>query len=415
MKKIQAFFLIIVIVFSSWSIAPKAHAYAGVLDTSLDFITGSATWTMVAKEVQKYATELKQYAIDNAVKVYVTASKMAALLAVQKITQAIIGKGDGAIITDYNSYFFVSPQQRALKQMDSFFNTVSRERLSKPYEGFGKNYDAYLVAQARQGIIGQPLTTNLQDYSSNPTQMLDGGNMRGFMAYFERGNNPASYSLIMQSQYANEIAKATKIAEMEQSGGFLPIKKDGRIMQPASILANAFTQIDKLGTDVILNAEAKVQSELVGAQAQIMGGAAINIAARSLDYATADAARRAAIQNKNDQFPFSLSYSASGIGLTANGVTVTTGVGAWTGSLQIGNTCAVAGFEVDERGVEVAINGVKRQCPYPSANASATPPSIACNNNADCNPGLIPTGTFVCNASKSCAKPAPQAPAGNVR
>ncbi|MEI7962117.1 MAG: hypothetical protein WCI04_07315, partial [archaeon] len=82
---------------------------------------------------------------DAAVKLSVTGIKIAALLAVQTITRAIIGSGGSGAIADWNKYLYTSPQQRAMDQMNLFFNTVSQGRLSSlNYEGVGPNYDAYL-------------------------------------------------------------------------------------------------------------------------------------------------------------------------------------------------------------------------------------------------------------------------------
>jgi hypothetical protein len=353
---------------------------------------------------------------DARSKIIVTAEKIAALLIIQRATEAIIGNGGGGVILDHGSYFFAAPKQQAMTQMDSFFNTASRRRLSpQNYEGIGPNYDAYLVSQARQSIMGRPFTTNLQDYASDPSKLFAGGNMKAINAYFENGNNPASYTMIAQTQYALELEKATKIAEMEQTNGFLPVKKNGKIIQPSAIVANAFNQMEDLGTKVIMNAEAANMKDLPAAQLQIAQGAAITAAARTLNYATTDAAGREAMKNKNDSLNISAGYSLAGGGnLNVNGVTYNTGLASWNGFLQIGNTCAVSGFEIDAQGVAVVINGVKRLCPYPSANSTLTAPSmnITCTKQQQCDETcsklgktLCPPNTYVCNIEqRKCQK-----------
>jgi hypothetical protein len=188
--------------------------------------------------------------------------------------------------------------------------------------------------------------------------------MKGIMSYMQCANNVACYTMTAQSQYAKELTKATEIAKAEQDRGFLPMKKNGKIIQPSAIVANAMSQIDQLGTQVIMNADA-VQGITAG-EMQIAAGASINIAARSFNYMLADSKGKAAIQNKNDEFPFSLSYDLNtGIGINVTGTTgvTTTGVGgAGPNGLQIGNTCASGGFVVNKQGVAVLVNGQKTQC-----------------------------------------------------
>lgn len=310
-------------------------------------------------------TTLGKYVTDATANIIITASKVAALLAVQQTTQAIIGKGGGGVIYDWNNYLYISPQQRAMSQMNSFFNTVSKGRLSSlNYEGVGPNYDAYLVAQARMAIAGQPFSTNLQEQASDPTQIFATGNMKGIMTYMQCANNPACYTLVSTAKYNTELQRATEIAVKSQDRGFLPVKQNGKIIQPAAIVSGALMQIDQLGTQVIMNAEAKSRQEFVGAEAQIAAGTGINITARLFNYMLADSKGKEAIRNKNDQFPFSLSYSTNtGIGISAGGVSISTGAGAIASQTMIGNTCATAAAIYDPKyGPIVAIDGKKYSC-----------------------------------------------------
>ena len=337
------------------------------------------------------------------------------MLAVQTVTQAIIGDGDAGAIPDWNDYLYVSPQQRAIAQMNSFFNTTSRGRLSRlNYEGIGPNYDAYLVAQARMAIAGQPFTTNLQDLVTDPTQMFAGGNMKGIMTYMQCANNVSCYSLTSTARYNLEFAKAQEIAKNEQFNGFLPKKSGGKITRPASILFNTLSQVDQLGTQVIMNTEAKEAKDLPGAYAQLAGGALINIGARTFNYMSADTAGKDAIRNKNDQFPFSLAYSLNGgLGISAGGVTVNTGAGAFSGDLQIGNTCASGNFTVDLQGVTTDITGKRITCPKGSVSngsikapsINVTVPSITCSTDKQCQDAcngisLCKGNVIKCSASK---------------
>jgi hypothetical protein len=372
-NKIVSYILCFLIVFSIVFLhnTPKAKAIYPVSASIANMIPES--WTSVVT-TSNGVREWTKDALATFNRIGVTAAKIAALLAVQQITQAIIGSGDGGVISDWNNYLYVSPQQRAMAQMNAFFNTASRGRLSTlNYEGVGPNYDAYLVAQARLAIAGQPFTTNLQDSVTDPSQIFAGGNMKGIVNYMKCANNVACYTLTSSEQYKIEFAKAQEIARNQQMNGFLPIKKNGKIVQPAAFAYTALTQVDQMGTQIIMNADADVS-----AYAQIAAGAGISIASRSFNYMLADSKGKDEIRNKNDQFPFSLGYSTNGgVGISAGGVTATSGVGQWSGGMQIGNTCATGNFTLDSGGATVDIHGNKITCPASSRpNGSVTPATI---------------------------------------
>ena len=257
------------------------------------------------------ADEIEQQVMDNIDGIIVAGEKIAALVAVQMITKAIIGDGGGGgTISNYSTYLYTNPQQAAMTQMNSFFVTVSQGRLSSlNYEGVGPNYDAYLVGQAKQSIATQPFQTNLQNQVSDPSQMFSAGNMKGIMTYMQCANNVACYTLTSTAQYNVEFAKAQDVAKSQQSNGFLPKKTNGQIVQPASVVATAFSSLDQMGTSLIMNADS---SDGVGsASLEIAEGAALNIASRSLNYATASTAGKAAVAAGNNKFPFSAAYSTA--------------------------------------------------------------------------------------------------------
>jgi hypothetical protein len=272
-------------------------------------------------EVVSAAYEVSKDAIASVLGLSITVQKMLALAAVQVTASALIGDGNssqGTIIRDFNNYLYTSPQQRAMAQMNSFFNTVSQGRLSSlNYEGIGPNYDAYLVNQAKQAIAGQAFATNLQNIVTNPSQLLDGGNMKGLMTYMQCANNVACYTLTSTEQYNLEFEKAQTIAKNENVNGFIPKKVNGRIIQPASLAQNALTQLDQLGTQLIVTAKGgPTAAENTTAIEQIWSGAALSATARLTNYGISDKAGQEAIKNKNDQFPFSLSYSIKeGVGI----------------------------------------------------------------------------------------------------
>lgn len=346
-----------------------------------------------------FSTGLGWMALGVGASNMITAAKILALLTVQKSIQTMIGEGDGMIIRDYNEYLFINPKQIAMANMNSFFNTVSKGRLSTlNYEGIGPNHDSYLVAQARKDFIGQTFQTNLQEQVTDPTKLFSTGNMKGIMTYMQCANNPACYTLTSSAKYKAELVRAQEIAKAESANtGFRPQKKDGRIVKPSSIAQSALAQIDQLGTQIIMNAEPNEGAADLGvaaAMSQIAQGTAISIGARALNYGISDSKGRAAIRNQNDEFPFSLNYSFnSGVGFSAGGVSVSTGAGAIDLQDMIGNTCATASMSIDPvHGAVVSIQGKKYSCET-KREVSGTLPSITdisagsvtCSTTDDCN------------------------------
>ncbi|MEI7621419.1 MAG: hypothetical protein WCJ51_02705 [Candidatus Moraniibacteriota bacterium] len=333
----------------------------------------------------------------------ITLAKIAALVVQQKLVTAVIGEGNsGTIIRDFNDYLFLSPQQKAMTQMNTFFNTVSRGRLSSlNYEGVGPNYDAYLVAQARQAIGGQNFVTNIQSQVTDPRRMFADGNMKGIMSFVQCANNPACFTMVASQKYNAEFARAQEIAKTQNVNGFMPKITNGRITQPAAIAQNALLQIDQLGTQIIMNAGAGQTTE--AALYQIGEGVAISTAARLTNYGISDEAGKESLRNKNDQFPFSLAYSNNGLGFSAGGVTVNTGLASYNGSVQIGNTTACLQAAANGNGdTFVMINGTKTACPK-TAGSSLKAPSIGCMDgiagNAVCQTQC--DGSPTCKGAKS--------------
>lgn len=376
------------------------------------------------------STKLAEMALAVGASNMINAAKVLALLTVQTSIKAMIGGGEGGgslIIRDFKEYLYTAPQQRANAEMNSFFNTVSKGRLSSlNYEGVGPNYDAYLVAEARQAYGGQVFKTNLQEQATDPTRLFSTGNMRGIMTYMQCANNPACYTMTATAKYNAELARAQEIAKAETagSGGFRPRKVNGRITSPAALAQSALSQIDQLGTQVIMNAapnEAAADLGISAALMQIGQGMAISLASRGVNFWISDEEKRQAIRNKNDQFPFSLSYSANtGVGFSAGGVTVNTGAAAMASQVQIGNTCATTFGSVTPAGAQVSIDGKKYTCPKPGTETSVdkpsyevTLPALTCSDTNQCVSACTSTpgcrekyGTLICNPSTKKCEPA---------
>lgn len=335
-KKILSILMTLSILFFATISTPKAHAIpvaevgANLATNIWASITGA--WTSVTGSLSSisgagtWAQDLLEWSVSNGAAITLSGVKILALAGVQKATALMIGEGDGQIIRDYNDYLYVNPQQQAMERMNSFFNTVSRGRSSVlNYEGVGPNYDLYLIAQARKAIAGQPFTTNIQEVATDPKQMFSGGNMKGIMTYMQCANNVACYTMTAQNKYASEFSKAQDLAKTKNVNGFIPKEVKGRIVSPALIAQNALTQVDQHGTQLIMTADSGDKgSELTAALTQVAEGAIIAVAGRAAGYAIADSKGKAAIQNKNDKFEFSIAYN------TNNGVSFGTNTGIKT-------------------------------------------------------------------------------------
>jgi hypothetical protein len=357
----------ILVSFNMFLFIPRAHAIWGIEDVVSDFVDEYSNLGSLAEAIKENAERIAEKLAEIAAANAITAYKILALLAVQKVTALIIGEGDGLLIRNYASYLYTSPQQVALAQMNTFFNTVSKGRLSYlNYEGVGPNYDAYLVAQAKQAFLGTTFVTNLQEQVANPSDLFSGGNMKGIMAYATNcANNVACYTLTAKSQYDKEFAKAQDVARSEQQNGFLPTKtSSGRITKPAALLQNALLQVDQVGTQLIMNADPK--SDTSSQIGQIAAGAAISIASRAINYGISDNAGKAAIVAQNSQFPFSLGYSsAGGLNFSAGGTTINTALGSLGktvgtgGCTVIGNTQVCGSTDVNAAGGRVTTSTQK--------------------------------------------------------
>jgi hypothetical protein len=309
MKKIVATFLLISIFFSAQPFVLKAHAYWGVQDSVSDFSTESSTEEDFLANSAGWAATVAKWASDNAETITVVAIKLSTLAAIQQLTVMFEGSGTAqqSIVRDYNDYLYGAPSRAAMTQMNSFFNSASQGRLSSlNYQGVGPNYDSYLATQARSSITGTPFTTNLQNQVTDPSKLFAQGNMKGWMSFFQCANNVFCYSLTAQSQYNQTFKQAQTVAKYQQVNGFLPTIKNGRITSPASLAENALMLVDKVGTNMVVSAPLEYEAGIT----QIIGGAAITLTGRLINYAIADDKTKASLAAQNSSSSLSSSYSS---------------------------------------------------------------------------------------------------------
>lgn len=349
----------------------KAEAVIPVTDvphTIQGTVTAGSTVLTVVATSGTFAERLASVALNIINSAVIVLAKLVAAYAEQTLVKAIVGDED-TIIRDFGDYLYNNPNQKALVQMNLFFNNSSQGRGSSlNYEGVGPNYDAYLIAQAKSSIVGQPFVTNIQSQVVDPTTgMFSGGNMKGVMSFFQCSNNPYCYTLAATNQYQSEYSKAQEIAKAENTGGFKPTKKNGRITNPAAIAQNALLEVDQMGTKLSMDATNHGNAEETpAALAQIAEGTAISTVARLTNYGIVDPLKKS-IDKTLAKLPFSLSYSETdgwAVDSSLGGVNLSTGAAYFNGSVQIGNACATLNAGTNGSGqTAVIIDGVSRPCP----------------------------------------------------
>ena len=279
--------------FTTKPFVSTAHAVWGVADIGIDIPVGAGTWMDTGISVSNKVKTILDKIILIMANVVLVGAKVAAIKGVQAAVAQMVGgdaEGGGRIIRDFGDYLYTSPQKKALEQMNAFF--ISTGSGYSSFDGAGSNYNSYLVAQARQAIKGEPMKTNLQNQVSDPSQMFAGGNMKGLMSYMECANNVACFTLTVESKYADAISKAQDIARSQSVDGFLPKLVNGRIQSPAIMAQSALMDVDKMGTQMIMDAKiGEDGKKLPSALTQIAAGSGLSIAARMANYGISDSGK----------------------------------------------------------------------------------------------------------------------------
>ena len=257
----------------------------------------------------------------------IVVAKVAALYAVQEAVALIVGDSDGQpnIIRDFEQYLYGNTKQLALDKMDDFFISTSGGRLSSfHYEGIGPNYDSYLINEAKEAIreasdTSASMVTNIQDQVADPiNDMFASKNMKGLMSYMSCANNPACYQIAVYAKYESEFQKAKDVAKTEQNDGILPVKDAlGRITKPGEMVKDMLTDLDKFGTNLILEAPIKGEDSSAILQ-QIAEGAVLAIAARAINFGIEDVEGKIIAASSSgsgggggsSSYAFSLTYAA---------------------------------------------------------------------------------------------------------
>lgn len=226
--------------------------------------------------VMKQTMETIQRQIEGAL---LSTLKMTATQVLNSQIGQLIGgntTGEALIITNYEQFLFLTPQQRADTYVTDFFiprifgskgssvNYISANSSG----GISGNYVHYLESVAKNVVApdkkAQP-GYSFDEYGGDPKNMLAEGVWSGFNNYFSNEyNSDIGVALATQGQYISVLEAEQKKQEViAQSSGFKPVMdKDGNVITPAGTLQDITSNIKTLPNDILANASNP--GELVG-------------------------------------------------------------------------------------------------------------------------------------------------------
>ncbi len=283
-----------------------------------------ANLKQVLQGILEYAAELAAELAKSLASAAVVLAKIAALYAVQEAVALLLGdeNKDSLIIRDFGEYLYTLPKKAAAKQMKAFFTQLSSGRSSySSYEGVGTKYISTVKKQAETAVDdylnetvgGKKIATNLQEFVSDTSDVFSSGNMKGLLALTICGNSQACINSKALSLAAANTEKSQETNKAEQKDGMLPQKSStGRITTPAIMAQNALLDIDKHGSNLIINANAGAGNaeSILTALEEIAAGAAMSIVSRAINYGIVDKAAKAEDEVISKGYSFSTSYGS---------------------------------------------------------------------------------------------------------
>jgi hypothetical protein len=250
MYKIKKYLLIIFILVFVLTVPKNAHAVAWP-----DIIGNAfgATLDEMFKQIQG---------------MIMGAAKQAAVQAIESQVSNIIsggksGSGGALFITDPNQFLNIDPQKQTKLFMNDFFTMTTRgtnsatNYASNQASGAIGNYSNYLVQQAKQSIGGALPQTNLQEYTTDPSDLFGQGNWRAFSAYISNpANNPYGYTLMAEEAYQAKLEQEQQeaMAKFIAFQGYKGVEKNGKIVTPGSTVKDIYSQIQDIGNKVLADA-----------------------------------------------------------------------------------------------------------------------------------------------------------------
>lgn len=279
----------------------------------------------ILQALLEYAAEIAAELSKSLASAAVVLAKIVALYAVQEAVALLLGDDSGGsnlIIRDFGEYLYKLPKKAAAKQMKAFFSQLSGGRTSySSYEGVGTSYISQVKKQGEtamddlfEGTVnGKKIATNLQEYVSDTTDGFSSGNLKGLVASTICGNSQACVNSKVMAFAADNAQKGQETNKAEANNGMLPQKSStGRITTPAVMAWNALVDIDKHGSNLILNANAGAgnAASILTALEEIAAGAAMSIVSRAINYGIVDKAAKAEEEVISKGYTFSTSYGS---------------------------------------------------------------------------------------------------------
>jgi|GEM_PF-1469580 len=195
---------------------------------------------------------------------------------------------ESLIISDWEDFVIRSPEKEAGVYMNDFFSSTFQGKngcdyvplnssSSDPFsntvvsscatvqEGvqFVQNFPSYLEDYARAsigGVVAEGIDTvqeyTLDQFCDDPSQMFSSGNWKCWNAFFSNDyNNPYGYAVIAQKEYAQEIEKNQRLAELKSVAyqGYKPqTTEDGKyVVTPGSLIKDIQSSVSDLGNKII--------------------------------------------------------------------------------------------------------------------------------------------------------------------
>ncbi len=240
-KKIKIFLFSLILVFSFSFTGQKANAEAwgtnvgsalmkDMLDRMYDKIQG-----MMLQVSKQASSEVMHSSVGNLV--------------------SRGNDGNPLYITDWDNFLIEEPLEKSALYMNDFFTLTTRGRASSgnyvPYSSSGSSgarvsYDSYLVGQAKESIFGSNIyQTDLNQYTSDPSQMLASGNWRAYNAFISNpANNPFGYNLMAEDAYLGQLENERRKAEVKAIAyqGYREESNNGQVVTPGSIVKDLVSQ-----------------------------------------------------------------------------------------------------------------------------------------------------------------------------
>jgi len=170
--------------------------------------------------------------------------------------------GQPLFVTNWQDYLYKAPQDKARASVkNDYIYGSGINSLSGGKCGANVNpYYDYLCVEAEDSIKTSRVVTDLPDYYDSGVNPQDdlfaSGDLRGFNAYFQCGNNPYCTAAKTKELNAQVAAQNKEVAENQvgEGGVLSSLNPDGSVKTPNSIISNSINDTLLMGNGVLVNA-----------------------------------------------------------------------------------------------------------------------------------------------------------------